>query len=81
MAADPAATYPLADLVALLAGSISEAVAAAKITQHARALNISTEGFTRTEAQSILERIAQEPGLVGITARFAKARVALQWTK
>jgi hypothetical protein len=75
------ATYSREELVAILSGSISEAVAAASIVQHARALGISTAAFTFTEAQAILERIAQEPGLVGIAARFAKARVALQWTK
>jgi hypothetical protein len=27
----------------------------------------------------VLERIASQPGLVGITARFAKSRVLLKW--
>ncbi|HEY4120872.1 MAG TPA: hypothetical protein VGM56_23575 [Byssovorax sp.] len=77
----PEAKYSRSDFVAVLAGSISSAVAEEKIVEAASLLQLSTETFTPRDAQAILEHIAQESGLVGIAARFAKSRVALRWKK
>ena len=33
-----------------------------------------------TQCLEVLERIAAQPGLVGIAARFAKSRVLLRWS-
>jgi hypothetical protein len=35
--------------------------------------------LTTTQCLDVLERIAAQPGLVGIAARFAKSRVLLRW--
>ena len=32
------------------------------------------------QALALLEKIADEPGIVGITARFARTRALLRWT-
>lgn len=41
----------------------------------------SPPALTLEQALAVLEKIAESPGLVGITARFAKGRVILQWGK
>jgi hypothetical protein len=73
--------YTRADLVSMFAASIGEGVANDRILHTARNLGLPTDSFTLEEAQRILEDIASEPGLIGITARFAKSRVALRWKK
>lgn len=75
------ARYSREELIAILSGSISESVAAAHIDRAATTLAISADSFTLKESQDLLESIANEPGLVGIAARFAKSRVALRWKK
>ena len=35
--------------------------------------------LSRDQALHLLEVVAEQPGLVGITGRFAKSRVLLQW--
>jgi hypothetical protein len=75
------AHYSREELIAILSGSISESVAEAHIVRAASALSIASTSLTLKEAQDILENIANEPGLVGIAARFAKSRVALRWKK
>jgi hypothetical protein len=75
------AHYTREELISILSGSISESVADAQIVRAATTLSISRDSFTLKEAQDILESIANEPGLVGIAARFAKSRVALRWKK
>jgi hypothetical protein len=42
---------------------------------------VAAPALTSEDAQAIFEHIAQESGLVGIAARFAKSRVALRWKK
>lgn len=37
------------------------------------------EQLNRDQALGVLEHIAQQPGIVGIAARFAKSRVHLVW--
>ena len=38
-----------------------------------------SEPLTTTQCLEVLERVAVQPGLVGIAARFAKSRVLLRW--
>ncbi len=66
-----------ADLVDLLAHAVGRAEATAAIERAASALGFGAAG-SAADAQRVLEAIANEPGLVGITARFAKARLALR---
>jgi hypothetical protein len=45
----------------------------------ARDLHVVGSELDSRQALQLLEHIAGEPGLVGITARFAKARAILRW--
>ena len=72
-------SIPCAELVKLLAPSLGGQKAEALIKAAAQSLNLSTEQLPRTDALRVMEKIADQPGLVGITARFAKSRVHL-WT-
>jgi hypothetical protein len=66
-----------------LAGHLSQALgqekALAEVQAAARELGLSPLGVRRQDALAILDRIAGAPGIVGITARFAKSRLHLKW--
>ena len=70
---------PRATLVALFAPSIGDDKALAVILDAAQGLAIEGTDYDQREALALLEHIAATPGLVGIVARFLKARVPLQW--
>ena len=78
MAAAPAASIPRAEIVHMLS-ALGEAKANDVVLKTARELGLPTEMFDGRQALQILEAIARQPGLVGITARFAKARAILRW--
>lgn len=63
-------------MAALLSKTLGDAKATAVVEAHARALGLPPT-LTRDQALQLLEHIAQEPGIVGITARFAKTRLHL----
>jgi hypothetical protein len=65
------------DLVRLLAPNIGMERAATAIQGAAAAVSLQ-EPLTQDQALAVLEHIAVEPGLVGITARFAKSRLILR---
>lgn len=69
---------PVAD-VAHMMSALGEAKALDVITKAARELHFSSREFESQQVLLLLERIAAEPGLIGITARFAKARAVLRW--
>jgi hypothetical protein len=64
-------------LVDMLAESLGTEKAAQVVADGTAKLGISTPDFDRDQALKILEQLATEPGLVGVVARFAKARVIL----
>lgn len=66
------------DLAAILARSIGEEAALEHIDRVARTLGLGV-GLSSAEALRVLEQLAVEPGLIGVAARFAKARVHLAW--
>jgi hypothetical protein len=72
-------SFPRAELVTLLSATLGEEKANETIVEACRILGLRDETFNRDEALGVLEKIAQTPGLVGITARFAKTRVYLKW--
>jgi hypothetical protein len=65
-------------LITLMASSIGREKAAAVITSAMKDLRIPGDRFTREDALATLDAIATEPGLIGIVARFAKARALLE---
>ncbi|MEM9071250.1 MAG: hypothetical protein AAGE52_22250 [Myxococcota bacterium] len=66
----------LESITALLSHTLGDATARRVVWRHARALKLPEE-LTQEEALRLLERIAKEDGIVGITARFAKTRIHL----
>lgn len=67
------------ELAAHLASALGE-TKALEVVQSARSeLRIPGGSLRRDQVLAVLDAIATEPGLVGITARFVKSRLSLQW--
>ena len=64
----------------MLSGTLGEEKASAIVDEAARTLGYGPS-LDRDQALSVLEHIAQSPGLIGIAARFAKSRVHLVWSE
>ena len=66
-----------------LAGHLSSAIGGERATKLIREAALSQglkgEAVTRLQALALLDRLAEAEGIVGITARFAKSRLHLQW--
>jgi hypothetical protein len=71
-------TIPLADLIALLASSMGNEKAEELVREAARGRTVVAGAIAQPDALGVLEELARQPGLVGVTARFAKARLALR---
>jgi hypothetical protein len=69
-----------ADLAAILSRSLGDDAAAREVGRVADGLGLPQE-ISALEALQILDGLAAEPGILGIAARFAKARVHLAWDK
>ncbi len=69
---------PLSELQHMLS-ALGDAKARDVVSKAARDLRIISGELDSRQALQILDLIAVEPGLVGITARFAKARAILRW--
>jgi len=69
------------DIIALLATSVGEERATVIVNDVIEKLHLDRDHVTTTQALDVLESIADEPGVVGITARFAKSRVHLRWER
>jgi len=67
------------DLASHLASALGETKALEVVRAAAAGLQIPREQIQREQAYEILDAIAKEPGLVGITASFVKSRLILQW--
>lgn len=69
-----------ADLAKLLAQSLGHEKATDAINRAAQTVGIRREIdlLDKKQALAVLEQVAQTPGLVGITARFAKSRLYLR---
>jgi hypothetical protein len=77
--ANRAGRKPRSELVALLAHALGEEKSEEVIVASARKLAIDDTAFNRQEALSILEELSTERGVVGVTAKFAKARAILRF--
>lgn len=72
------ARWTLAQLIPLLSQTIGEEKARDVIETAAVSLGLSlVDGLVGGEVLALLDEIARSPGIVGITARFAKSRVHL----
>ena len=63
----------------LLTQSLGASVAKARVLSAVRQIGLSESSLSQQDAEMILEILAQEKGLVGSAARFAKVRLALCW--
>ena len=72
-------THSRESFVRFLAGSLGREAADAMVVKVCRELGLDTTHFTVESALQVCERIAQEPGLVGIAGRFAKMKLILAW--
>lgn len=70
---------PRSVIASYLAKAMGEESADETVRDVANELDVGPDEFTAEQALLILEEIAQRPGLVGITARYAKARVHIRW--
>ncbi len=66
------------DLITLLSRSLGEDAARLYVVEAAGDLRLGDQ-LAVADALAILEKLAGSPGLVGVAARFAKARVHLAW--
>ncbi|MCC6811799.1 MAG: hypothetical protein IT381_30500 [Deltaproteobacteria bacterium] len=64
-------------MAALISPSVGEEKARALVAETAQALGMSGERLETEQCLQVLEVIAKQPGLVGISARFAKSRFHL----
>ncbi|MEW5852176.1 MAG: hypothetical protein AB2A00_25530 [Myxococcota bacterium] len=67
------------DVAGALSQSLGKAKADELVSRVATELGLPAGALTVPQALSILEHIAQQPGIVGVTARFAKSRMVLRW--
>jgi hypothetical protein len=70
--------HPKSVLADMLARSLGVVKAAEIVDVATRQLGLG-EALTRADALLVLEQIASQPGIIGVTARFAKSRVHLVW--
>jgi hypothetical protein len=67
----------ISELVGLLAGTVGQERAEDAVLEVVRRLGLPTRSLSRDQTLAVLDDLAVRPGLVGVTARFAKARAIL----
>jgi hypothetical protein len=75
--ADRTRSVALTEIVALLAPAVGKKTAQDAVQNAASALGLPPDGWRAEHALSILDHLAASPGLLGISARFAKSRAIL----
>lgn len=68
------------DVIDLLAASLGNTKAEHAVRAAAESLRLDERPIDLDQAMKLLDKIGEEPGIVGITARFAKTRALLRWT-
>ena len=66
------------DIVDMLGRTLGRETSEAAVDVAARSLGIRGQSYDRAQALALLEYVATTPGLTGVTARFAKARLILK---
>ena len=79
----PASTRPLTidlrEVIDLFAGTMGSEKSEEIVTAAARRLGFAGERLDRTRALALVDSLADEAGMVGLCARFAKARLILRF--
>jgi hypothetical protein len=65
-------------LAGMIAGTLGDEKAREAVAGACSAAGLTEEMLSWDEALAVLGRIAETPGVVGITARFAKSRMHLK---
>ena len=71
-------TWNTGALADMLSSALGKEKAEEAIRTALGALQLPAEGLDQIQALQVLERVTAEPGIVGVTARFAKSRLLLQ---
>jgi hypothetical protein len=69
----------LRDIVELFEGAMGRERSEEVVFAAARRLSLPTERLDKAHALSLLDTLVSEPGIVGLCARFAKARLILRF--
>ena len=72
-------TVPHAELRAALQSALGEERAELALRTAADDLGLHGEHYTRDDASALLGRIAEQDGIIGISARFARSRLMTRW--
>lgn len=72
-------TFDLDAVIEVLSPGVGEHMARAAVHSALDALGMPHDGLSREDVLRTLDHIAQTPGVVGVTARFARSRLILQW--
>jgi hypothetical protein len=67
------------DLASLLSQTLGQTKARQEIMRVVDEKGYSPASLSQEEALDVLERLTEQEGIVGISARFAKGRVHLVW--
>ena len=78
---DTTSPVVVADLVAVLGGSIGDDKARRLVLDTLTDLQLDTRSFTRPDALKVLETLSETPGIVGVASRFGRSRLMLQWAR
>jgi enoyl-CoA hydratase/carnithine racemase len=73
------ANVTLSELVEVLSKSLGKEKAEDVVAAAAKQLGIIDDAVPKEKALSILERLASQPGITGVAARFAKTRFILRF--
>lgn len=68
-------------LVEMLQNSLGPQVAHERVLRAIHELRLDHSSLSEDEAMRVLEKLASEKGLVGLSARFVKARLVLVWAQ
>jgi hypothetical protein len=72
-------TVDLRDIVELFSGAMTPEQSEAAVLGAARHLRLPKDRLDKAQALSLVDHLAAEPGVVGLCARFAKARLILRF--
>lgn len=77
----PSSAVTCDEIVALLAPAVGDRPAREAVATACAALGLDPSDWPLVDALNILDYLTHSPGLLGISARFAKTRAILLWSQ
>lgn len=71
---------PYSEVYAIFSPCVGDEKAGDLVRAAARKLLLPNDALGKAQVLALLEELASTPGIVGVTARFAKARIILRFT-